>query len=329
MTALAPCIEAFFTERLGAQAHASNHTVAAYRDAFRLLLEFAHKKLGKDPSALDFADLDAQLIGSFLSHLEAERHNSVRTRNARLAAIRSFFRYASFRAPEHAALIARVLSIPDKVGTKTIVSYLSEAESKALLNAPDRQSWFGRRDHALLATALQSGLRVSELTALSRSDVAVGPGAHLMVHGKGRKERCTPLTRHGVSVLAVWLAERGGGATDPVFCTRRGAPMGEDAVRVMVAKYAGLAAEQCPTLAAKKVTPHTLRHTCAMRLLAAGVDTSVIALWLGHEQVQTTQIYLHGDLSIKERALARTAPADTPPGRYRPPDKLIAFLEAL
>jgi len=329
MTALAPCLEAFFTERLVAQGNASAHTVAAYRDAFRLLLIFARRELGKEPSALDVGDLDAPFVGAFLTHLETERHNSVRTRNARLAAIRSFFRYAAFNVPEHAGLIARVLAIPDKHGTRTVVSYLSATETEALLAAPGRDSWMGRRDHALLVIALQCGLRVSELTALRRGDVVLGPGAHLWVHGKGRKERCTPVTRHSARVLAVWLRERGGEVDEPVFPTRRGTVLSGDAVRDLVAKYVAAARARCPSLAAKRVTPHTLRHSCAMALLHAGVDTSVIALWLGHEQVQATQIYLHGDLTLKERAIARTASPGTPPGRYQPPDALMAFLEAL
>jgi site-specific recombinase XerD len=329
MTALAPTLEAFFTERLYTQAHASAHTVASYRDTFRLLLKFAHAQLGKEPSALDISDLDAALIGAFLTHLEVDRHNAIRTRNARLAAIRSFFRYASFEVPEHAGLIGAVLAIPDKRGTKTVVSFLSSREAEALRGAPDRGTWVGRRDHALLATALQSGLRVSELTALCAKDVVRGDGAHLRVHGKGRKERCTPLTRHTAKVLGVWLRELNPTGEDPVFPTQAGRALSRYGVRALVTKYSKAAATRCPSLVTKTVTPHTLRHSCAMALLAAGVDTSVIALWLGHEQAQTVQIYLHGDLTIKERAIARTAPAGTPPGRYRAPDKLMAFLEGL
>jgi integrase/recombinase XerD len=329
VTALAPVLEAFFTERLGRQRHASTHTVASYRDSFRLLLSFAAKRSGKAPSDLGFEDLDADLVAAFLVHLEQERHNSVRTRNARLAAIRSFYRYASYREPAHAALIQRVLAIPEKRTDRRVVSYLTARESEALLAAPDPGTWIGRRDGVLLAITLQTGVRVSELTALCWRDVALGAGPHLRVHGKGRKERCTPLTRPSVALVRAWMRECDGQPDEPVFPTRRHGALSRDAVEKLLDKYVAAARLGCRSLEAKTVTPHTLRHTCAMRLLEAGVETSVIALWLGHEHVQTTQIYLHGDLSLKEKALARTAPPNTRPGRYRPPDKLMAFLEGL
>lgn len=329
MTSLAPTLEAFFTERLYRQRQASPHTIRAYRDTFRLLLEYAHDQTGKQPSQLDLADLDAPLIACFLDHLEADRHNTVRTRNARMAAIRSLFRFASYREPADAAVIQRVLSIPDKRARRDVVSYLSTDEVDALLAAPDRTTWIGRRDHALLVTALQTGLRVSELTGLRRQDLALSTGAHVRCHGKGRKERCTPLTRHTVAVLKTWMAERGGTDTDAMFPTRRGGPISPDSVGDLVDRYVAIAQQHCPTWAAGRVTPHTLRHTAAMTLLAAGAETSVIALWLGHEHVQTTQIYLHGDLTMKQRALDRTKPPGTPAGRYQAPDSLIAFLEAL
>jgi integrase/recombinase XerD len=329
MTALAPTLEAFFTDRLLHQRRASAHTIASYRDAFKLLVNFAHTQTGKEPHHLDFADLDAKLIAAFLEHLEHQRHNSVRSRNARLTAIRSFYRFASYRHPEHAALIQHVLTIPEKRIRRSIVSFLNAAEIDALLAAPDRATWTGRRDHALLALTIQTGLRVSELTKLRASDVTLGVGAHLRVEGKGRKQRATPLTRHTAAVLRVWLAERPPDPTAPLFPTRSGNPLSSDAVADLVDKHVNHAAPSCPTLRTKRVTPHVLRHSCAMQLLAAGVDTSVIALWLGHEHIQTTQIYLHGDLSVKERALARTAPATTPIGRYKPPDKLLAFLQGL
>ncbi len=329
MSALAPRLEAFFTERLGRQLQASPHTVAAYRDTFRLLLRFASSRSGKEPSELDFVDIIAEEVGAFLEHLEHERHNAVVTRNARLAAIRSFFRFAAYYEPAHADLIARVLAIPEKRTRRTVVSFLTPAEVEALLHSPDRSTWHGRRDHALLVTACQTGLRVGELRGLLNRAVELGTGAHVRVHGKGRKDRCTPLTAHTVAVLGVWMRERQGEPDDALFPTITGKALSHDAVSDLVAKHAARAEARCPTLSAKRVTPHVLRHSSAMALLAAGVDTSVIALWLGHEHVQTTQIYLHGDLSIKERALARTASPGTPPGRYRPPDKLLAFLEAL
>ena len=329
MSALAPTMEGFFIERLGRQRQASAHTIAAYRDTFRLLVGFVQTRTGKAPCNLDLGDLDAPLIAAFLDHLEHDRHNSVRTRNARLAAIHSLFRYAALRHPEHAEVIARVLAIPTKKHDRALINYLTNSEVDALLAAPDRTRWLGRRDHALLTVATQCGLRVSELVSLRCSDVHLGPGGHLGCHGKGRKERITPLTTTTVKVLRTWLAERQGQPSDPVFPTSHGAALSTDAVAKLVAKHAARASQTCPSLAAKTVTPHTLRHTTAMALLHAGVDTTVIALWLGHEQIDTTAIYLHADLSIKERALARIAAPHTPPGRYHAPDTLIAFLDAL
>jgi integrase/recombinase XerD len=329
MSALAPVMEGFFTERLVAQRRASPNTVASYRDAFRLLLAFVQRRTGKAPSKLVLEDLDAVVIGAFLDHLEHERRNSVRTRNNRLAAIHSLFAYAALRHPEHAALIQRVLAIPAKRMDRQLISFLTDNEVDALLSAPDRDTWVGRRDHALLLVAVQTGLRVSELTSLTCADVELGTGAHLRCHGKGRKERITPLTTQVCTVLRIWLAERRGAPTDVVFPSRRGSALSSDAVAVLVARHTRTATKCCPPLDTKTVTPHVLRHTCAMRLLAVGVDISVIALWLGHEGVETTQIYLHADLAIKERALARTAPTGTTPGRYRAPDSLLAFLESL
>lgn len=329
MSTLAPTLQAFFTDRLIRQRQASAHTIAAYRDAVKLLLAFAEQRTGIAPSDLDIVDLDAPLVGAFLDHLEHGRGNSVRTRNARLAAVHSLFRYAALRHPEAAAVIQRVLAIPPKRFDHTIVSYLTEPETKALLAACDQATWTGRRDHTLLALAVQTGLRASELTGLTIEDVHLGTGSHVSCTGKGRKQRITPLTADTVAVLGGWLAERGGLPADPLFATRRGTPLGRDAFQRRVANYAATAARSCPSLQGKNITPHTLRHTAAMRLLHAGVDTTVIALWLGHEAVATTQIYVHADLALKERALARTAPTGTAPGRYQPPDTIIAFLDNL
>ena len=329
MSALAPTLQAYFTERLITQRDASPQTIAAYRDTFRLLLRFAQKQTGKQPFQLDIEDLDAPLIGAFLDHLEADRGNSARTRNARLAAVHSLFRYAALRCPEHAATIARVLAIPPKRFDKALVTWLTEPEIAALLAAPDRSTWAGRRDHALILLAAQTGLRISELTGLTIADVHLGAGAHVSCTGKGRKQRITPLTTGTVTVLRSWLAERGGQQDQPLFPGRTGSRLSRDAIERRLAKHTATAAARCPSLNAKTVTAHTLRHTAAMRLLQSGTDTLVIALWLGHEQADTTQIYLHADLALKERALARTKPPDTKPGRYRPPDKLLAFLEAL
>ena len=329
MSVLAPTLQAFFTDRLIRQRQASPQTIAAYRDTLRLLLAFAADRTGNAPSRLDLGDLDAPLVGAFLDHLEHDRGNGVRTRNARLAAIRSLFRYAALRHPEHAESIGRVLAIPPKRFAHSLVTFLTDQEVEALLAAADRSTWTGRRDHALLLVAVQTGLRVSELIGLRCADIHLGSGAHVSCRGKGRKERITPLTRATVAVLRVWLAERAGDTTDPLFPTSTGIPLSRDAVERRITKYAAAAAAACPSLRTKRISPHVLRHTAAMRLLGAGVDTSVIALWLGHEHVNTTQIYLHADLAIKERAIARTAPPDAKPGRYRPSDTLLAFLDGL
>ena len=329
MSALAPTLEAYFTERLVHQRQASPNTIAAYRDAWRLLLVFVQQRNGTEPCQLDLADLDAPLIAAFLEHLETERHNSVRTRNARLAAIRSFFRFAALRHPEHAALIARVLAIPTKRCERAIVSYLTEPEADALVASPHHDTWHGRRDHAILAVALQTGLRASELTGLRNQDVELRTGAHLRCWGKGRKQRATPLRPRTVSLLRSWMKACAGRPEDPLFPTRRGTPLSRDALAALVAKHGAVAAQHESSLTAKKVTPHVLRHSCAMALLRGGVDRSVLALWLGHEQVETTSMYLHADLSIKERALDRTKPPHVRAGRYRAPDRLLAFLNGL
>jgi len=330
MSAVAPTLEAFFTERLLCQRQASAHTVASYRDTFSLLLRFVQHQTGKAPCGLDVSDLDAPAIGGFLDYLEVERHNSVATRNARLVAIHSLFSFAALRHPEHAELIARVLAIPPKRTERALVSFLSAPEVDALLASPDRATWIGRRDHALLVVAIQTGLRVSELVGLCGGDVQLGTGAHVRCTGKGRKERATPLTSTTTSVLRSWLTERQGGSCDPLFPTRLGNPLSRDAVERLVAKYAAAAQRRCPTLKNKRISPHVMRHTCAMALLRAGVPVEVIAPWLGHENTRTTtSTYLHADLALKEQALARTAAPNIKPGRYRPPDALLAFLEDL
>lgn len=329
MSALAPTLQAFFTERLIGQRQASGNTIAAYRDTFRLLLAYLADTSGKQPSQLDLDDLDATAISGFLSHLEQDRGTSVATRNARLAAIRSLFKFAAFHHPEHAALIARVLAIPAKRRDRALVTFLTRPEVDALLAAPDRGSRSGRRDYALLTMAVQTGLRVSELADLHRANVALGHGAHVHVHGKGRKERITPLTGHTTTILRAWLDEHDGHDDSPVFPGPSERPLGRDAIRKLVVKHAHSAARDCSSLAAKKIGTHTLRHTCAMNLLQANVDLATIALWLGHEDLRTVQCYLHADLGLKERAIARTAPPGTSPERYRPGDPLLAFLTSL
>jgi site-specific recombinase XerD len=326
---IAGSLEAFFMDRLLRERHVSPHTVAAYRDTFRLLLGFVQQRLKKAPSALTVTDLDAPLIGTFLDHLERGRNNTARTRNARLAAIHSFFRYLALREPEHAAGIQRVLAMPSKRYARRPIDFLTRAEMEALLAVPDRTAWAGRRDHALLLLALQTGLRVSELIGLRCEDVVLGPGAHVRCRGKGRKERCTPLRRDAVATVRLWLRERRGHPEDPLLPTTRGGSMSRDAVEHLLAKYTAMAQQQCSSLRKKRISPHVLRHSTAMDLLQRGIDRSVIALWLGHESVETTQMYLDADLALKEKALARTAPLPIDRTRYRPDDRLMAFLKSL
>jgi site-specific recombinase XerD len=329
VTALAPTLQAFFTSRLIGQRGASPNTIAGYRDTWRLLLDFAARRTGKNPCQLDIADLDAPLIAAFLDHLEQDRGNSPRTRNNRLAAIRSLFAWATLRHPEHAATIGRVLAITPKRYQRNLVTYLTGAETGALAAACDKTSWTGRRDHAMIVLAAQAGLRISELAALTIGDIILGAGAHVHTIGKGRKERRTPLLPATVAVLRAWIAERRGAPSDPLFPASTGRPLSRDAIERRISVHVAKAAETCPSLRSKHVTAHTLRHTCAMNLLQSGNDIAVIALWLGHEQVSTTSIYLHADMSQKERAIARTQPISATPGRYRAPDHLLAFLEAL
>jgi site-specific recombinase XerD len=329
MTSVAPTLQAFFTDRLARQRQVSPRTVASYRDTLRLLVCFVQDKTGKAPSVLDWADLDETVISAFLEHLEVERHNTVRTRNLRLTAIRSLFAYAALRHPEHAAVIQRVLAIPTKRFDKTTISYLTEEEAAALIDAPDRQRWEGRRDRALLVVALQTGLRVSELIGLDCGDIVLGTGGHLRCEGKGRKQRGVPLSASVQDVLRVWMAERAGRAGDPLFPTRTGRRLSRDAIERRVATHAAAAAQRCPSLQAKRLHPHVLRHSFAMSLLQARVDVAVIALWLGHADIRSTDAYVHADLTIKERALALTTPPSVQPGRYKPPDSILAFLESL
>ena len=329
MSALAPALEAFFTERLIGQRQASQNTIAAYRDTFRLLLRFASQRSGTPPSELDIAALDAPLVAAFLDHLEHERGNTVATRNNRLAAIHSLFGYLALHHPENAGSIQRVLAIPPKRTERNLLTYLTEPEVDALLAACDQTSWTGRRDHAMLTLTIQTGLRISELIALSRQDVTLTTGAHVHTVGKGRKERRTPLTPPTRTVLGAWLHERAGAPDDPLFPTTTSKRLSRDAVEHRLAIHLQTAAARCPSIKTKHVTMHTLRHTAAMRLLLAGNDITVIALWLGHEQITTTQIYLHADMTHKQEAIDRTKPLAAKPGRYRPPDTLLAFLEAL
>lgn len=329
MSLVAPTLESFFVDRLASQRHASPRTIASYRDSLKLLVVFVHEQTGKTPSALTWDDLNAEVISAFLDHLEAERRNGPRTRNLRLTAVRSLFVYASLRHPEHAELIQRVLALPPKRFEKPVISFLGPLEIDALIDAPDLTRWEGRRDRALLLTGVQTGLRVSELTGLDCGDVGLGAGANVRCEGKGRKHRAVPLTTPTEAVLSVWMRERSGLRDEPLFPTRTGRRLSADAVERLVRKHGATAAIRCPTIRADELHPHSLRHSCAMSLLQAGVDTSVIALWLGHADIRSTQPYLHADMTIKQRALDRTTPTSAAPGRYRPGDALLAFLEGL
>lgn len=323
-------IERFFTLRLMQQRNASPHTIASYRDTFRLLFAFAQETLGKPPSRLDLADLDAPFIGAFLDDLEASRSISIRTRNLRLTAIRAFFRFAALEEPAYAGQIQRVLAIPGKLHDKREVHFLTRSEIDAILAAPDRSTWIGRRDHMLLHLAMQTGLRLSEIVQLEQGAVVLDVGAHVRCIGKGRKERCTPLTSQTRRALRAWLKEAGQRGSTRLFPNIHGGALSPDAVQRLLTRHVAAAALRYPSLRRKRVTPHVLRHSAAMELLQAGVDISVIALWLGHESIKTTQVYLHAHLALKEAALARIKPFDGHQGgRYKPRDRLLAFLDAL
>jgi integrase/recombinase XerD len=326
---LATYLQRFFTERLGTQLKASPNTIASYRDTFRLLLKYAAGHLRRAPTDLQVPDIDADLVGTFLADIEKTRGNAARSRNTRLSAIRSFFKYVAVNEPQLLHHCQRVLAMPAKRHEKRTIDYLTRSEIEALIAAPDPLTWHGRRDRTLLAFALQTGLRVSELINLSCGDITLGAGAHVRCVGKGRKERSTPIRKDCVKVLRDWLVERRGSETEPLFVSNRGGRFSRDAVEQIVRTHVAAAAKKCATLRKKRVTPHVLRHSAAMQLLQNGVDRTVIALWLGHESVETTQMYIHADIQLKEKAMARTKPVTAPPGRYRPNDRLLAFLEAL
>jgi len=326
---LAPLLQRFFTQRLMQQRQASPHTISSYRDTFRLLLKFAQGRLHTPPTLLTLQAIDAPLIVSFLDHLEKHRGLSARSRNLRLTAIHSFFRYVAFEVPDHAAQIQRVLAIPGKRFTRTQVHFLNRSEVEALLAAPDQRTWFGRRDHAFLRVAAQTGLRLSEMTGLTRNDVTLSPGAHVRVIGKGRKERCVPLAKPTVAVLKAWFRELSCGDGQVLFPNARGTRLSPDGVHYLLLRHVKAAAKVCPSLRTKRVTVHVLRHSAAMDLLQAGVDRSIIALWLGHESVETTQVYLEATLAMKEKALAKTKPLNSKFKRYRPGDRLLGFLKSL
>jgi site-specific recombinase XerD len=328
-TSLAPLLERFFINRLMQQRQASAHTIGSYRDTFRQLLKFTQQRLHKAPSNLAFEQIDAPLIVAFLDHLEKNHGLSARSRNLRLTAVHSFFRYTALEMPAHSAQIQRVLAIPSKRFTRALVRFLSRPEVDALLAAPDRQTWRGRRDHAFILMAAQTGLRLSEMTGLQRHDILLGAGAHVRVIGKGRKERCTPLAKPTVSALKAWLREPQRGSQQTVFPNAKGERLTVHGVQYMLSKHSAAASRICPSLKQKRVTVHVLRHTVAMDLLQEGVDRAVIALWLGHESVETTQMYVEATLAMKEKALAKTAPPNSRLSRYRPDDRLLHFLNGL
>ena len=322
-------IERYFSERLMRQRNVSANTIASYRDTFRLLFTFAQARLREPPSALALDDLDAPFISAFLEDLE-KRGAGIRTRNLRLTAIRSFFRFASFEEPACGAHIQRVLAIPSKRHDKRQVHFLTRPEIEAILASPDRATWIGRRDYTLLLLAAQTGLRLSELIGLDRDAIHLGHGAYVRCVGKGRKERCTPLTTHARVALQSWLKEPARRGAKALFPNVHGGRVSADSIQALLAKHVRTACERCPSLSSKRVSPHVLRHSAAMELLQAGVDCSVIALWLGHESIETTQTYLHAHLALKEAALTKLKPYERgKPTRYRANDRLLAFLDAL
>ena len=321
--------ESFFSKRLIAQRKASPHTISAYAQTFRLLVAYAQKRLGTPPSQLSLAQLDAPFLAGFLDELESKRSNSARSRNARLASLRAFYRYAALEVPQHAGLIQRVLAIPYKRVTRRLVSYLTRPEVEAILASVDKSTWLGRRNHAMFLLAVQTGLRLSEITGLHQKDVMLGRAAHARCEGKGRKERCTPLAKPTVAVLKAWINEQGSDESCFLFPSRNGDRLSADAVQHALATHVITAQRKCPSLAKKRVTPHVLRHTAAMELLQAGVDRALIAIWLGHESLDTTQMYLDADLQLKQTVLDKITPIQNRPGRFRPDDKLLSFLKGL
>lgn len=328
-TPFSALVQRFFTDRLSAQMEASPHTIASYRDTFRLLLRFAADKTGRSPVRLTMDNLDANMIGMFLDAIESSRKNTARTRNTRLAAIRSFFRFVALHEPAYLFHSQKILAMPSKRYVKRNIAFLDTQEMHALLNAPDRSTWIGRRDHAILTVALQTGLRASELVHICCQDIVLGTGAHVRCEGKGRKMRATPLIRETTIILNNWLKERRGAAHDPLFPTMRGDQMSRDALEHLVKRHILTASKTCASLIGKRVSPHVLRHSTAMDLLHHGIDQTVIALWLGHESVETTQAYIHADMKLKEKALAKISSSGVDPGRYKPDDNLLSFLEGL
>lgn len=325
----AALVQGFFVEYLLNQKHASPRTLAAYRDAFRLLLGFVRETHGVEPAVLSIENLDAPIILAFLDHIERQRANSIRSRNARLAAIRSFFRFVQMREPAAVAVASRVLAIPVKRTERKLIGYLTRPEIDALLAATDRTNWDGRRDHALLLTLYNSGARVSEIIGVGRDDIVLDAPASLRLHGKGRKERAVPLWAKTAQVLRTWFQELGDRSGGPAFPSARAHRLSRHGVCFLLSRLADRAATACPSLRNKRISPHIIRHSTAMHLLQAGVDPAVIALWLGHESVETTHGYVEADLTMMESAMGKLKPAGSTPVRFKASDDLLAFLATL
>ena len=329
MKKIAPLVQRFFTERLNQQLQVSHQTVSSYRDTLKILFLFVKEKINKNPYEIDLEDINSKMIGDFLNHLEGKRGNSVRTRNTRLAAIHSFFRFVSYLEPAYSEQVQRIMSIPQKRYEKRIVTYLTDEEIRTLLEAPDKSTWLGRRDYTLLVVGIHTGLRVSELIGLKIDQIKWGTGAHIRCLGKGRKERCSPLTQRVQKILRDWVQRVDRNTSQWVFPSRVGTQLSRDAIEKLIRKHKTKAQNFCPSLREKNVTPHVLRHTTAVQLLQANVDISLIALFLGHESIDTTQIYLAADLTIKEKALEKVQFSPEPFKRFKADDQLLGFLDGL
>jgi len=327
--ALPQILQDYFLRRLVTQRGASRHTISSYRDTFVLLLRFIEERTGRSAATLVLSDLDAPVVLDFLDHLEHARGNSVRTRNVRLTAIRSFMHYAASRDPESLPVAQRVLAVPTKRFDRPVLGFLAREEMQAVLDAPDRTTSSGQRDAVLLATLYNTGARVSEITALRRADVLLDRQASVLLHGKGRKERVVPLWPSTARQLRQWLARTTGDAQDPVFVGRNGRTLSRSGVRQRLDRAVQKASKRCESLVRRHISPHTIRHTTAMHLLQAGVDLTVIALILGHEDPSTTHRYLESDLALKEAALRRVAEPSSKASRFRPSNRILAFLDAL
>lgn len=329
MNALAAQLQTYFSLFARTQRDLSSHTISAYRDTWRMLITFLAARTGTRAEHITFEHVNARNVTAFLDHLEHERGNSIATRNARLSAIRAVLTHAMIDHLEHAATITRVLAIPPKRHPRPMLEFLTRDEADALTAAPDRSRWTGRRDHAMLVLAIQTGLRISELRSLTCIDLHLDTGPNVTCVGKGRRTRATPLTPTTTAVMKVYLQERMTRPGDALFCGPHGQQLSPDALEHRLAAHIATATTTCASLADKHITMHTLRHTAAMNLLAGGVDVSVIALWLGHQRTQSTDAYLHADMAIKQAAIDRTRPPDTEPGTYQPEPDILAWLAAL